>query len=509
MPPLSAKFDRIILNEYFEPAAGRAARVTIALILPLVWGIWSGHVTDSVWISLGAELLSLVDVRGQYPQRMLIVATGTAAAALCTFLGTLAGPYIFAAVAGMAILSALGGFIRNINDYGPGLALAALILFLFSLEHPAAAEAALHRSLLILKGGVLALGLILISWPLVPYYPLRRSVALTWKGVADLLKAMEEETLRNPADPQPGRLEEKELALREAINHSMQIISRQQALRHGKQNTLSFQLVELRRLASEAGAALAAVRVSLENEAIQQDIIPASLLHHTLDVFSHAAHRIAVAIVSNREEDRSLAALRVQRVTRSLLLLDKRTGEQNLPYEAKLALQQLSASFATASRYLEEAIRLLRQNDLSPSVPALSFRSFFNGLSISRMVPAVRIEWSPGSFIFRFSMRLAAASAIGILLYKGLHIPRGYWIAMTVLIVLQPEFGATRKKAGQRMLGTITGAIAGSLLMLLPLPLWAITVLAAASCFCLVLFLRRNYAIAVFFVTIMLVMLQS
>ena len=38
-------------------------------------------------------------------------------------------------------------------------------------------------------------------------------------------------------------------------------------------------------------------------------------------------------------------------------------------------------------------------------------------------------------------------------IYKGFNIPRGHWIGFTSLVVLQPDYGATRQKLGQRLLG--------------------------------------------------------
>ena len=58
------------------------------------------------------------------------------------------------------------------------------------------------------------------------------------------------------------------------------------------------------------------------------------------------------------------------------------------------------------------------------------------------------------------------ASAVGGLLAAAEHLVRGYWIPMTVVIVLKPNFGGTLQRSVQRITGTILGALLAALLML-------------------------------------------
>jgi uncharacterized membrane protein YccC len=78
-----------------------------------------------------------------------------------------------------------------------------------------------------------------------------------------------------------------------------------------------------------------------------------------------------------------------------------------------------------------------------------------------------------------------------------------------MLIVLQPDFGSTREKAAQRVLGTVIGGlIASSLLWLHPpraVVLGAISVTIALFAY----FQKRNYALAVIFITLMVVLLTE
>lgn len=72
------------------------------------------------------------------------------------------------------------------------------------------------------------------------------------------------------------------------------------------------------------------------------------------------------------------------------------------------------------------------------------------------------IEWFSSnltfqSIIFRHAMRIAIASTIAVALFKILHIERGYWLIITVLVIVKPVFVDTRKRAMERVIGSVIG----------------------------------------------------
>jgi len=71
----------------------------------------------------------------------------------------------------------------------------------------------------------------------------------------------------------------------------------------------------------------------------------------------------------------------------------------------------------------------------------------------------LRSVLAPDSLVLRHAVRVALVVATAVLLAGVLRLPRGYWVTVTVVIILQPYTGATTLKAVQRVIGTVVGAM--------------------------------------------------
>ncbi len=109
----------------------------------------------------------------------------------------------------------------------------------------------------------------------------------------------------------------------------------------------------------------------------------------------------------------------------------------------------------------------------------------------------------------RHAVVMAAAAGLVTYLVLALHVPHGYWVALTLTVVLRPFDDQTRTKAWERLVGTFGGIVLAVLLAAL-LPLWAIAVALTA---CLVLMtayaLRGDYTRQVLFLTPSVVLLGT
>lgn len=80
-------------------------------------------------------------------------------------------------------------------------------------------------------------------------------------------------------------------------------------------------------------------------------------------------------------------------------------------------------------------------------------------------------------------MAVAAATVVYAVQYFG--IPHGYWIAVTLTVVLRPLPNITRARGRQRVLGTVGGVVL-ALVLATAFPGWAVTI-ALAVCMTLMI----------------------
>jgi uncharacterized membrane protein YccC len=122
----------------------------------------------------------------------------------------------------------------------------------------------------------------------------------------------------------------------------------------------------------------------------------------------------------------------------------------------------------------------------------------------------LRSNLSLRSTACRHAIRLTVGLLIAMLIYRFSPLQRGYWVPLTTLFVLKPDFRTTFTNSSMRSLGTIAGAVLTSLLVVLLHPaalLLALLVGIMAFLSYSVLFV--NYALFSLFITAQTVLLLT
>jgi uncharacterized membrane protein YccC len=90
-----------------------------------------------------------------------------------------------------------------------------------------------------------------------------------------------------------------------------------------------------------------------------------------------------------------------------------------------------------------------------------------------------------GPAAWQHAARLAVCMAIAEALTMVVQLERSYWLALTVAIVLKPDFGSVFARAVQRGIGTLVGAVLGAGVLALNPNGWVLVVLVGAIAFLL------------------------
>lgn len=491
-----------IEKESLLPDLKRAVRATIAFMVPLLATSFGWLHMDPVHACIAANTIALVDVRGAYSLRLGLLLAVSLILTAAVFLGSLGAINLPMALVGTAIVVAGGGVWRHLSaDYGPGLAVSSGLLYFLSLADPAQlAPSAVHPVFATLAGGLFGVLLQVSLWPFHPQHPLRLAVAESWVALADLLARMSPET-SSPAQT----VTDLEVDLRATLNRS-------QATLHASKRHSGDLLRELE-LLNIAAARLAlrviAFRTAMETMAdrpgfkqLEPVVAPA------LQSLTNTARMVALAVVSRQPSHLAAFEVRVKRLENLLSVLRAQV-------ECQLDDSIASGQFSDIIRQIEEQLPIVRDAlrktmDRANERGAFSLELFDLGtLTLRPLAVSLNLSWKVEPALVRHTARAIFISMIGVLIYKLSGIPHGYWLPFTMLIVLQPDFGSTREKAAQRVLGTlIGGSIASSLLWLHPphaVVLAAITITIALFAY----FQKRNYGLAVIFITLMVVLLTE
>jgi Fusaric acid resistance protein-like/FUSC-like inner membrane protein yccS len=500
---LRASLAALVERESHRPDHGRAWRCTIAFMAPLMLALAGRLPVEVTFAAVAAQSVALVDVRGAYALRLTLLLAMTGILACAASAGAFAGQTLVIALAATAVLAVTTGLWRHLSsDYGPGVAVSSSLLFFIAQNQHGGTAAAEHHLVAALIGGLWGTALQVALWPIGAQHPLRRSVSDAWLAAGELFGAISRAE-PVPAEERHRRVAAGEAGLRAALDKTYGF------LKSASPGAFVSRLSDLTR----AGARLA-MKVSALNTALETVLAePAGAgldqaFQPALTALGNTARTVAVAVVSRQPSHFTTAEVRLRRLTSLLRALQARVQAQvgATPAAAQLVevLRQVEESLgpvgealrATVDRAGERAAFSMELLDLQN----LRLRPLASALNLSRRVDRT---------LLLFTARITFLTVAGVALVRLHPLPHGYWLPFTMVVVLQPDYGSTRQRAAQRLFGTLAGSVLASLTLWLRLPFAPLMAVTAAMSFAFGFLVKRNYGLAVAFVTLFVVLLTE
>lgn len=502
---LWSRIDHTLEDRRLKPDLARGLRATTGFMLPLLAAHWWQLPFDVIFAAITAQSVAMVDVRGSYPLRVALLLAMTAVFAASGWLGAWGASGLVPALLVTAGITLLSGVWRHsIPEYGPPIATTSIFLMLLALSLPGGETAASQHFLAALTGGSLGVLVQVALWPFRSEHPLRRSVSDSWLALSDLLDALTPNVAR-PADERQRAIGERQAQLRTTLDHATSALAH-----HGRRpDQLLRRLENLNHAAARIFTRAVAVNAALENVRARPDA--AVLAAQLAPVFSslvNTTRLIAVTAVSRQPSHLARAEVRLLRLTSLLRATDDRLAAHPQP---DAALRQLADSLREIGELVPETREALRA-----TVARAGERFAFSlelldvpARALRPLAAAMNVRWPPEPTLVRFTIRLAVLQLIGVAAMKLTGISRGYWLPLTMLVVLQPDYGATRRRAAQRVAGTLAGGLAASALLWLHPPAAVTLGAMAVTMFAFAFWLKRNYAVGVFFITLFVVLITE
>jgi uncharacterized membrane protein YccC len=457
---------------HVRPAYAAGVRAAIATVAPLVFAPLIPR--GASWMSLAGLNSALLDRGGPYRVRAVTMSTLAAASAVAALIGSIVSGHLWLSVVVTFAIAMLCGLARAWTDVGPGFGVTILVTYAVALAIPVSTTGgAFVRAAYVVAGGLWAMLLAIILWPISPYRPVRQRIAECYRAVARYLEAATDD-LGEGGSFDPAALTSHVVAVRTAIESArgaLAVSRRGQAGESGRGE----RLLVLHEIADQIFAHLialleesVAVADASSTQAVRQSLM------RVLEGISSTGRSIATAIESETDDPR--------------ISLDWNgaTLRPDNPFIADIV--DRIVDYATAATVLIAALN-------SAHAPALGDTS----IEVAEAPPepvlfSLAAVIRPSSLVQHHALRVAIVTTVAVLITGLLHLNHGYWVTLTVVAILQPYAATTRQKALQRVAGTILGGIVAAALSALFHNAVAVLVLVALFTMLCVALLPLNYA---------------
>lgn len=450
---------------------GSATRCALVLGLVLISGSLLGHPSWGVAAAIGAFNAGLASLSGVYRTRLRTMFQVCLVSFGCALLGGLVGTSLPLAVLTLTLGCLLFTVYGEVVPAAATLTLQAImtLLILSGLRLPPSAVPG--TALLVLLGGaaqVLVLGAL---WPLGKYQPERRAVSLVFAALADFVQGWEpaqkgRATLQTVGDPAPGsplpiRLFPDDAPFRDAAA----------ALASVKPGTWRASHGGLRVLLEEAeGLRAALISLGLQPWVRAQDEqarLVRRVLVRALSQLRQSVRQGEGTVAGEAGPPAvSSGALRALRVAAGRAAPRLVVAVSGQPEDE---MKDESGPLALALGLLERLSLPVVPADHSPTAqvtrPTDTADSGMTTATWTETPPAPRLwQLRPSPSQWQHSLRLALTVGMSDLLVRLLALPHGYWLPLTVGLVLRADYLTTVTRGAGRLLGTLAAVLVGLLL---------------------------------------------
>jgi uncharacterized membrane protein YccC len=457
-----------------------AIRTVIGLLAPLALARLL-NIPALSWVGIGAFLVAFGDSTDdgdrQQPLRLVV---GTVLGGLAVASGVLCGSALLMAVLGMFFWGGVAGLIGAYGNafatMGLPIALAYVELGLPTRDH-SLAEAAALGTLFVLGGGLAMICTWLVRI-VGPYAPLRQKTADCFRTLATYLHVVGGASGDGPPD-----LMSSETPVRATIAEARRVAAELRRSQHAWSGVAqrSVVLIELADRLFSLGSAL---REACEAEVDQHVTRTAPFA-----LFADAALQLAGALCS---------PAKAQGLSEALAELDRvaADAQRTIAPATRFGVADINRRMAAD---LSRAIRIVAGDAMPEGAPELPVASAARGLSQSLAPLAACLDHN--SVVGRHALRFGVVAAASVVVFWAFPPPFGYWIPLTVTVVLKPYAGVTLARTVQRIAGTVAGIVVGSAIMpLVTDPATALAAMAFAF-FWMMATLPFNYFLAILFLS--------
>lgn len=475
-----------------------ALRGALGVAIVVVGLLWAGSAQLAVSSAFGAFASGIATFQRSWRPRPVLAITAATGLAVSTFLGYLLAGHPAAFVVLLAVWAFGAGMAWGIGPTSGVVASLTVAVMLVTVTLPTTVLGALSHAALIAVGGIVQATLIVLL-PVRPWGERRDALADALAGVSDYARRLRHDPSA-PFDPEPL------MQARDAA-----AVSPRQARRRPRQLGGYRGLAEQFRpvLASLADPVVGAAMVGPERERVRELLAAAATV---LDATARAIRRgervripeDALDVLQVPETGPVLSGPARKAGMRLIALTDDAVDAAEEPVEVTREIPLIPRATwrmpARADSHPDSDVYVDPEAEAEAEAQPTRRPRHLTRTTLAGLVPlALRtfkreLRWS--SPIARHAIRVAVVTAAAYLLGKSLPPAHGYWVPLTAVMVLRPDFSRTFERGVGRFVGTLVGVgIAGTVMALVHPNAYLSALCAVLSIGCAYTLVRTGYAL--------------
>lgn len=433
-----------------------AARCAVGIAIPLVAGDLSGHLLVGVGGAIGALTTGMASLQGTYRSRVKIMAFAAGAFALSAFVGATIGHLEGPDIAITAIWGLVAGMLVMFGQSSSVVGLQAVIgLVVFSQFSFGPKEAALN-ALWALCGGALQIVLVAVVWPLQRFPVERRASSVAYRLLAAHVRSL---ASGPPALLDPAALDDLRSAVAETQPWGEQAAAAAYQALADEAERIGLEVVGIARNRDRLAT------TSTVGTPVEQTRALDAARH--LDAAVIASANVLAEVADALHDGRSVVLDPEDRERFRTAVEDLRSIADSAERSDRATFAQAVGGLTALAGQLRAVVQLsavAAGNQLAAPISATTDRS-----SRTRRWPSplagtaaghlesLRANLTLTSEAFRHALRVGVALAVAVAISHLFPFGHGYWLPMTVMIVLKPDFASTFSRGLARSVGTLLG----------------------------------------------------
>lgn len=409
-------------------------RNAAGVVAPLAIGTLAGSASLGLSATIGALQTAFADRPGPYRLRLLRMLATAFAATVTSYLAMIASSSDAGSVLLVLVVAFAAGLLLSGGPSAAQTGTAATAAALVLGHIPQTPSGALQVSLLVLAGGVGQVVLAVAAWPLGRHRPERLALAGLYRELAAAARSPRGTTSGPPAGDSLSQVRATLYGLGHDYGPSVE--------------AYRSLLDEAERLRREI------VVIAASAERLADLPAPTAAVRAALSSGANVLEQVAIAL----ERGKPLPE-RAGELARSAI----RSAVAALEEPAVLERPTARAAAARLRAFGGQLRAAVDSTDVGASEGGRDEERHWS-LHVPRVrlrdpIEVLRANVSPDSAVLRHAIRLAVLVAASDLVVRLLQYPRGYWVSLTLLVILRPDFGATVQRAVLRMAGTVLGLL--------------------------------------------------